>query len=127
MVAIYRPLSKKPDDEGIKLKLARTANVLTGAAALVFVLYIPNVLDVLIFAYNFWAPLVLVLLTAALLDLKVRKISFAAGLLAGLAGSLWNRFFRTAIPLDGIVIGVLCNLLAFTAANLIPRSKSRRH
>ncbi|MGE4563911.1 MAG: sodium:solute symporter [Victivallaceae bacterium] len=118
---IYRPLSKKRNDEAVKLKIARTANILTGAAALVFVLYIPNVLDVLIFAYNFWAPLVLVPLTAALLDLKVRKISFAAGLLAGLAGSLlWNRFFRTAIPLDGIVVGVLCNLLAFTAANLIP-------
>ncbi len=117
---VYQPLAgKKAGSEKFKLKLAQLANLLTGGAALLFVLYIPNVLDVLIFAYNFWAPMILVPLVAALMDFRVTKASFFAGFIAGLAGTiLWNLTAGRTIPLDGIPVGVLCNLVAFMLANL---------
>jgi len=124
---VYQPLAgKKQHNEKFKLKLAQLANILTGAAALVFVLFIPNVLDVLIFAYNFWAPMILVPLVAALMDFRVTKASFFAGFAAGLAGTvLWNFTGGREIPIDGIPVGVLCNFLAFAFANLGERRRRR--
>ncbi len=120
---VYLPLAgseNMPDRH--KLLAAQFVNVVTGAAALLFVLFIPNILDVLVFAYNFWSPLILVQLVSALIGLKVRKSSFFVGFFAGLAGSLaWNLTLGRKIPFDGLLVGVACNLICFTLYNLVRR------
>ncbi len=118
---VYLPLVKADSKhDRRKLLIAQLVNVATGSAALLFVLFIPNILDVLVFAYNFWSPLILVQLVAALTGLKVRKSSFFVGFFAGLIGSLaWNLTFGRTIPFDGLLVGVACNLLCFTLYNLL--------
>ncbi|MBN2162996.1 MAG: sodium:solute symporter family protein [Pontiellaceae bacterium] len=100
--------------EKTRLQVARAVTFLTGLLAIVFAISIKSVLDVLIMAYNFWSPLVLVQIVAAIWGVRTSMGVFLAGSMAGLAGMLlWNAFMKEASGVDGLVIGVAANLLTF--------------
>ncbi len=97
-----------------ELKIARFTTLLVGIIAVVFALSIDSVLDILIYSYNFWAPTVLVPLTAALLGLKLSRIRFIYGATVGILGVLiWNFILNSPYAIDGLVIGTLCNFIIF--------------
>ena len=117
---IVKPLRRTPLSDGAELWLAKITNLLAGVLAVVFAISITSILDILIYAYNFWAPIVLVPLAAVLLGYRAGKASFAAGAAAGIVGTvLWNRVLGGPGGVDGLVIGVFCNLIAFTAVNAL--------
>ncbi|MBN2686189.1 MAG: hypothetical protein JXR40_12985, partial [Pontiellaceae bacterium] len=73
-----------------------------------------SVLDVLMAAYNFWAPLVLVQIVAAIWGVRARMEVFAASALSGLAAMLlWNGLAKASTGMDGLAVGVLANLIVF--------------
>lgn len=115
---IVKPLRRNPLPEHRELILAKVTNCLVGILAVVFAIRISSVLDILIYAYNFWAPVIVVPLAAVLLGARVRRAGFAAGTIVGIAGVLiWNRLLDAPAGVEGLAIGVLCNLLAFVIAN----------
>jgi solute:Na+ symporter, SSS family len=73
---VWKPLKRKAPTEEQTLRLARWTNLLTGAVALIFALSIPNVLDILIAAYDFWSRTILVPLAATLLGFRVAPVRF---------------------------------------------------
>jgi SSS family solute:Na+ symporter len=89
-------------------------------------LKIGSILDILIYAYNFWAPIILVPLAAALLGLRAPRAAFLAGAAAGIAGVLvWNRLLGAPGGFDGLIVGVFSNMLAFTSASIFFSSGRR--
>lgn len=120
---VFMPLtSEKWHDDKYKFRLARVVNLVTGLSAMTISMFIPNMLDILVFAYNFWAPMILVQLIAALLKKTVTKASFFGGFAGGLVGSvLWNMFGSKILPIDSIIVGVVCNFAVFYIMNM--RSK----
>jgi len=57
-------------------------------------------------------------LVAVLLGFLVTKAGFTAGTAAGVAGvSIWNGLLKSAAGINGLVIGVFCNLIAFAGTN----------
>lgn len=117
---IVKPLRQRPLSGRAGLWLAKITNLLVGVLAVVFAISITSVLDILIYAYNFWAPIVLVPLAAVLLGCRTTKAGFAAGAAAGVVGTLvWNRVLGGPGEIDGLVVGVLCNLIAFAAMNVM--------
>lgn len=97
-----------------ELLLARLVTLLTGVFSIVFVLSIESVLDILIYAYNFWAPTIVVPLAAAILGFKTTSRRFVAGALAGIGMALlWNNAFHAPYDIDGLVIGCFANLMMF--------------
>ena len=123
---IVNPLRRIPLDDRAGLRWARVATLLTGSLAVVFALRIRSLLDILIYAYNFWAPIILVPLAAALLGFHPPKAAFIAGAASGIAGVMvWNRLLDSPGGFDGLVIGVFANLLGFAAACLFRRVRGR--
>lgn len=111
------PTGHGPKTEHGRLFTAKMVNLLVGTIALVFALSIHSILDILIYAYNFWAPIILVPLVAALLGLKATQKGFVAGAIGGLAGVvLWNRVLEQPLGIDGLVVGVFTNAAAFFIA-----------
>ena len=111
---IILPLRRTPIKSHTQLLIAKGVNALTGLLAVVFAIKIHSVLDILIVAYNFWAPIVVVPLAAVLLGLPTSRGGFIAGASGGIAGTLlWNAFFRESTGMDGLVVGVFCNLILF--------------
>ena len=115
---IVKPLRKNPLSERQELLLAKLTNCFVGVLAVIFAIRIRSILDILIYAYNFWAPVILVPLAAVLLGVRVTKAGFLTGTIAGAAGVLiWNGLLRSPMGINGLVIGVFCNLIAFTLTN----------
>jgi SSS family solute:Na+ symporter len=115
---MVKPLRKNPLSERQELLLAKLTNCFVGVLAVIFAVTIESVLDILVYAYNFWAPVILVPLAAVLLGFRVTKAGFVAGTTAGVAGVLiWNGLLSSPMGIEGLVIGVFCNLIAFSVTN----------
>ncbi|WP_296591882.1 sodium:solute symporter [Methylophaga sp.] len=115
---IVRPLRKTPLTAKAELMLARVVTLLVGIASMVFALSIDSVIDILIYAYNFWAPTVLVPLTMAVLGCYVSRKRFIAGAVAGIGSAIvWNVVLQQPWQIDALVVGFFANLIAFTCVD----------
>lgn len=113
---IVRPLKTTPMEHSTELMLARLTTFAVGVLSIVFAISIDSLLDILIYAYNFWAPTVLVPLAAAILGFRATRRRFVAGALAGITMALlWNNMFHNPYAIDGLVIGFLSNMAVFFA------------
>ena len=94
-----------------------------GVGSVWFALRIENVLDILLFSYNFWAPVVLVPMAATLLGIKARPKTFLAGAFCGVVTLvIWHWLLKDPGGVDGLVVGVLANLVTFAAMHHIDRT-----
>ena len=96
------------------LLLAQSVNLLTGITAVIFAVKIKSILGILMFAYNFWAPVILPPLVAAFFGVRARGKAFMAAAAAGVAATWgWNAQMAQASGLDGLIVGVLANAVVF--------------
>jgi SSS family solute:Na+ symporter len=124
---LVTPIRRTPLPERQELLLAKLINCLVGILAIIFAVKIKSILDILIYAYNFWAPVIVVPLAAVLLGLRVTRAGFMAGTLAGAASALiWNYLLKAPAGIEGLAVGVLCNLIAFAAANKLSIKAARQ-
>ncbi len=107
----------RPDMSGrAELWWLRAVNLATGMAAVAVAFVLPDIFNILVLAYSFWSPLILVPLAAAMLGVKSNGRAFRYALLTGLFSCLvWNYVLHKPLNIDGAVVGILCNLLVFTA------------
>jgi SSS family solute:Na+ symporter len=120
---LVKPLRKSAMSERQELLLAKLTNCLVGVVAVIFAVRIRSILDILIYTYNFWAPVILVPLAAVLLGVRVTKAGFLAGIVAGAAGVLiWNGLLGSPMGISGLIIGVFCNLIAFAVTSKLATS-----
>lgn len=112
---IVIPLKRDVDlRAGSFLLLARASTILLGGGAIVFALMTPNVLDVLLYAYNFWAPVILVPLLIAIFAGTGHQCGFFVGALFGLVSALvWAFVLHHPAGINSVVVGVLANLLGY--------------
>lgn len=97
-----------------QLWLLRGVNLATGIGAMLLAFVVPDIFRILVLAYSFWSPLILVPLAAALLGVKSNGRAFRCALLAGLAATLlWNYPLGKPWDIDGSVVGILCNFIVF--------------
>lgn len=110
-------MPRHPDASGKQqLRMLRLTNLLTGIAAVAVSLAVPNVFSILMLAYSFWSPLILVPLAAAFLGIRSGGRAFRYALLTGLALTLlWNMVLGKPWDIDGSIVGVVGNLAVFTA------------
>ena len=122
---IVAPLRETPLSAKAELRLAQWITLLVGTLSVIFALSIDSVIDILIYAYNFWAPTVLVPLCMAVLGFYVSQRRFVAGAMAGISVAIiWNTLLGGPLNVDGLVLGTAANLLAFVA---IDRQAARNH
>jgi SSS family solute:Na+ symporter len=115
---VLKPLRHQPITERQALTIARMTNLITGGVALLFAFMIPNVLDILIAAYDYWAPTVLIPLVAVLLGKKVVRASFYAAVIAGTATTiLWDKVLSSPYGIQGFLMGTLLSFMAFALVN----------
>lgn len=119
------PLRGKDVSEKNSLTITRLVNLVTGVMAVMIAVLIPNVLDVLLFSYNFWCPVILVPLAAALMGFKTKPAAFYAGMISGaLALVIWAYVLGNPWGLDGMIVGFLMNLVVFSAVTRFSKQAS---
>ena len=111
----------------LQLKLLRYVNLLTGVAAVALAFLLPGIFDILLVAYSFWCPVLLVPLAAAFRGIRAPRRVFYAALLAGFVTSLvWGLFLRNPLSLDGSVVGLFANAAVFFGGRAISKYKQNR-
>ncbi len=114
---IAKPLLGDRISRRQELVLAKLTTLAVGLLSVILAIRIRSVLDILIFAYNFWAPVILIPLTATLLGVRSNIWCFLASAVAGIAGTLaWNATLMQTTGIDGLIIGVFCNMCVFGLA-----------
>jgi len=97
--------------------IVKGINLLTGVLAVVFAVNIQSILDILIYSYNFWSPVMLVPLAAAIMGVKVTARDFYWGMAGGVIGVLvWKLVLGDPVGVDGLIIGVAANGLFFAVS-----------
>lgn len=124
---IMVPLKKKSISDHAQLNIAKITNMAVGIFAIVFALRIESILEILIYAYNFWAPIILIPLTACIIGLKVNHRHFIAGLTGGLFTYALSAFYLSSfIEIDNIIWGILGNGLFFFGYYIFSKSNAGR-
>jgi SSS family solute:Na+ symporter len=119
---VITPIKKVKLQLKQELFAVRFINLLVGVISVIFAIKIKSILDILIYSYNFWSPIVLVPLVAAIMGVKATKKSFFTGAIAGSIGVIiWNIILHNPKGIDGLIIGILCNGLAFLIAHLMQK------
>ncbi len=97
-----------------QLWLLRGINLATGLLAMLLSFVVPHVFSVLLLAYSFWSPAVLVPLAAALLGVRADGRTFRRSVCVGCAVCLlWNVAWHQPLGIDGCLPGILANLVTF--------------
>ncbi len=102
-----------------QLYVLRGVNLATGIAAVIVSFCVPDVFSILLLAYSFWSPVILVPLAAALLGVRSNSRTFLCSALAGFVTCLiWNVFLSKPFGIDGCIVGTLANLVVFSLCRI---------
>ncbi len=110
---VVKPCRQIPLPAKTELLLSRLITVFIGALGSVFALSTKGALDILLVAYNFWTPFILVPLVAGVMGIKASKQAFWWGCFAGITATcLWLTFMNEMV-FNGAVIGIFVNGMVF--------------
>jgi SSS family solute:Na+ symporter len=111
---ILVPIRKKTITGRQILIFARLITIFVGILAVVFAIKIKSILDILLYSYNFWSPVILVPLVTAILGMKTTQKQFIFGSAAGLLSVfIWKFLLHSPAGIDGLIIGIATNFLVF--------------
>lgn len=106
------------------LRLLRYSNLLIGAAAVGLSLWLPNIFDILLVAYSFWCPVMLVPLAAAFRGVHISRRGLYSAVGAGLFSSLfWTLLLHEPFGIHGGVVGLLINVGVFFCCHAFGNTK----
>ena len=97
-----------------RLLLARFSTFLIGFLAVFVALKAKSILDIIIYAFSFWAPAALIPLLGCFFGFSVPKKWMVSGVFLGCLCTLfWGIFFQDLILVDGIVPGIIVHVIFF--------------
>ena len=104
--------------------------MVVGAAATIFALSVPSIVDALLYSYTLWAPTIIVpLFVAVLFGIRSAPAALSAIAAGAIVTAVWQWGLHAPFGLDdGLVPGVVANLIVFTivataTANRYPRRR----
>ena len=110
------PLRSEPLPSRQALSLAMVVTFVVGTLSVIFALAIESIIDILIYAYSYWAPVVLVPLIAAVYGVRKGTAAFVAAAVAGIvAATVWDNVLGQPGQFAGLVVGVFADLVVFLA------------
>lgn len=111
---VLQPVKKDIMAEKHLLISVRLITLFVGILAVVVAIKIKSILDILLYSYNFWSPIILVPLVTAILGMKTNRKQFIIGGVSGISSVfIWNILLHKPAGIDGLIIGIAGNFLVF--------------
>lgn len=124
---IYQPLTETELPAKKRLTIERITSVVVGAGATIFALSVPSIVDALLYSYTLWAPTVIVpLFGAVLFGVRSTPAALSAIGAGGVVTALWQWVLESPFGLDGLIPGVIANLLVFVVVAVSTNAKYPR-
>ena len=110
---VIKPLKSGGLTSYQELFCARIVTVIVGGFAALFALSARSALDILLLAYNFWTPFILVPLVAGIMGIRTKPNAFWWGSAAGISATcLWMLQMGESV-FNGAIAGIAVNLLVY--------------
>jgi SSS family solute:Na+ symporter len=120
---IYQPFINPEVKPRQRLWIERVLSVMVGAAATVFAVTVPSIVDALLYSYTLWAPTVIIpLLGAVLFGIRSRAAALAGILGGGTVTAVWTWGLDEPFGVTGLIAGVVTNLAVYSAIAVTTRS-----
>jgi len=104
----------KIDNNNLMFILARSFTILFAMMGITISLYFNNIIDLVIFAAGFWAPVILVPAIFALYDVSVDLKFFLSSSILGLLSFLsWQIFCQNQYIINAIIVGFSVSFIIF--------------
>ncbi|MBS0288919.1 MAG: sodium:solute symporter family protein [Proteobacteria bacterium] len=117
---VMKPLAKKGAFSGdVELRWSRIVTVLVGGIGAIFAITTKSALDILLTAYNFWTPFILVPLVAGIFGVRACASAFWLGCLAGISATCFWLAFMGETTFNGALVGIVVNLIVFISVHLL--------
>jgi SSS family solute:Na+ symporter len=114
---IVKPLVKKPLSASQELRLAKIFTLFCGIGAVFMAVKVASVIDILIYAYHFWAPMMVVPLVAAIFGFRTNTKVYLTSVICGfLSMWVWQYGLNNPYGLEGLVVGVIMNIVSLYLA-----------
>jgi SSS family solute:Na+ symporter len=124
---VIKPLRQQAFSLKTELGTTRWATFLMGTAGVIFAMRSESVLDVLLYAYNFWTPFILVPLVGGIMGYKASRKTFWISSFSGICGMVGWRFFASADgKFDAAIAGITCNLIVYLVLRWSERNSLTR-
>jgi len=115
---VMKPLAKEGFTSKVELHWSRIITVVVGAMGALFALSTKSALDILLVAYNFWTPFILVPLVAGILGVRASAQAFWWGCFAGISATCYWLIQMGETTFNGALIGIIVNLVVFVSVHL---------
>jgi len=117
---IMKPIMKKDLKGKDELLWAKIVTAISGIVAVVLAIKVESVLGLLMYAYDFWAPIILVPLFFTLIGKRFGVKDFIWGAFSGfLFIILWKSYFSIDCDINGLPFAVMINALAMLTSSKI--------
>ncbi len=110
---VVNPLRRKPLSDRKELMLARIVTATGGLIAVVVALTVEGLLTILLYAYNLWAPVILVPLVLAFFQFRATSQAVIIAAIAGISGNMLWSWAGLLPTVDGLLVGILVNGVVF--------------
>lgn len=121
---VLKPIKKSHFTPKIELFWSRIVTVIVGTMGAIFALTTKSALDILLVAYNFWTPFILVPLVAGILGVRASANAFWLGCIAGIGSTCLWLVQMGESSFNGAVVGIAVNLVVFTAVHLFEQRQA---
>lgn len=115
---IVKPLAKKKPLSALQeLWLAKIFTVFCGIGAVIMAVKVTSLLDILIYAYHFWAPVMVIPLIAAIFGFRANPKVYLTSVICGFIGMwIWQYGLNNPYGLEGLIVGVIANIISLYLA-----------
>lgn len=120
---VLKPIGKEKFTHQVELRWSQLMTVIVGILGAGFAITTKSALDILLLAYNFWTPFILVPLVAGILGLRASSTAFWWGCIAGISSTCLWLFYMGETVLNGAIIGIAANLIVFYSVHAYERSR----
>ncbi|MCS5712627.1 sodium:solute symporter family transporter [Candidatus Berkiella aquae] len=120
---VLKPMSRDGLAPKVELFWSRIVTLIVGALGAIFALSTKSALDILLVAYNFWTPFILVPLVAGIFGFRASSTAFWWGCATGIGATCWWLLVMGETTLNGAIIGIALNLVTFSLVYYVQGSK----
>ncbi|EKE10419.1 MAG: hypothetical protein ACD_16C00036G0009 [uncultured bacterium] len=121
---VIKPLRNKLLSSKEELILSRLTTFIVGICGVTFALSTESIIDILLEAYNFWTPFILVPLIGGILGFGASSRVFWISSFVGMSSIIITRIYVGGLVgishFDAAIIGIITNFLTFTVLRRIP-------
>ncbi len=123
---IVKPLYKNTLSHRQELMVAKGVTLFAGIGSVILAVKIVSVLDILIYAYHFWAPMMVIPLVAAIYGFRTQPWVYLLSAACGAVGMwIWQYVLNNPYQLEGLVVGVIANASSLYLAHKFFVSESQ--